>query len=205
MKLIYSLFVIAACLFVSSSVFARSEGFAGFTKGQTATSFFAGQPLFVRYSNFIDWKKAWSVDAGYHFDSYPYFALNYASYFYNVKDHLRQKRSFFNSLLFYIGPGVFIGPDFGEEKSDEKIKMGIRAFGGVEYIFRNSPLSFTAEIGPAFFIEGDDFVGFQGMLGVTYYIGGIKQRVVRSKIRSVKPVKKDPLDDVDAREFREFD
>jgi hypothetical protein len=99
---------------------------------------------------------------------------------------------------------VFIGPDFSASKSDEKVKLGIRIFGGVEYIFKNSPWSLTAELGPALFIEGDDFMGFQGALGITYYIGGIKRSRIKSKTKIIRPVKKSSDEEVD-KEFREFD
>ncbi|MES2767684.1 MAG: hypothetical protein V4596_00945 [Bdellovibrionota bacterium] len=190
----------------------RKQGFAGFEKGQSAVSFFAGQPTFFRYDKFINWKRAWNIDAGYHFDKYPYFAANYAVYFYNIRDRLKEHQDFFNSLLFYAGPGVFFGPDFGEEKSSEKVKIGLRIYGGTEYIFKNSPWSLKAEIGPSFFIEGDDdFIGFQGMLGVTYYIGGIKTRKLKSRITNVKDnteMKVQPTssdDEATDDEFKQFD
>jgi hypothetical protein len=200
-KTIFS--IVFLLMFASGSVWAEPQGFLGFEKDQTSTSFFAGQPVFLRYNKFISWKRAWSVDAGYHFDKYPYFAANYAVYFYNIKDHLKARKDFFNSLLFYAGPGVFVGPDFEEVKSDEKVKLGIRIFGGVEYIFKGSPWSITAELGPALFIEGDDFIGFQGALGLTYYIGGIKKKKIRSRTRIIRDTS--PSDEEDAKEFREFD
>jgi hypothetical protein len=83
-------------IFNSDSSWAMPQGFLGFEKNQTSTSFFAGQPVFLRYNKFISWKRAWSLDAGYHFDKYPYFAANYAVYFYNVKDRLKDQQSFFN-------------------------------------------------------------------------------------------------------------
>lgn len=174
-------------LLMGSHSFAVTQGFNGFEKNQTSMSFFAGQPVFFRYNKFIGWKRAWSVDGGYHFDKYLYLAGNYTVYFYNIKDRLKNEENFFNSLLFYAGPGVFFGPDFGEEKSDEKVKIGVRLFGGVEYIFKDSPWSLNAEVGPAFYIEGDeDFVGFQGMLGITHYIGGIKKRKIKSRTTIVQ-------------------
>lgn len=198
------LFLVFLLVFANSSAWAEQQGFLGFEKDQTSTSFFAGQPVFFRYNKFITWKRAWSLDAGYHFDGYPYLAANYTVYFYNVKDRLKEQKNFFNSLLFYTGPGVFVGPDFGEAKSDEKVKLGIRIFGGVEYIFKNSPWSITAELGPALFIQGDDFIGFQGALGLTYYIGGIKKKKIKSRTRIIRDTK-DPSDEEDAKEFREFD
>lgn len=196
--------IVTSFVLAGDPSWAVPQGFLGFEKDQTSTSFFAGQPLFLRYNKFISWKRAWSVDAGYHFEGYPYFAANYAVYFYNVKDRLKEEQTFFNSLLFYAGPGIFLGPDFAETKSNEKVKLGIRIFGGMEYIFKNSPWSLTAEIGPALFIEGDDFMGFQGALGVTYYIGGIKRRKIKSRTKIIREVK-DPSDEDDAKEFKEFD
>lgn len=189
------------------------QGFTGFEKGQSAISFFAGQPTFFRYDKFINWKRAWNVDFGYHFDKYPYLAANYTVYFYNIRDRLKGQEDFFNSLLYYAGPGVFFGPDFEEEKSSEKVKIGLRVFGGTEYIFRNSPWSLKAEIGPLFFIEGDDNnIGFTGMLGITYYIGGIKTRKLKSRITNVNDntemkIKAPSKDDEPASddEFKEFD
>lgn len=201
MKKIISILIVGILL--SGSVKAAPQGFLGFEPNQTSMSFFAGEPTFFRYNHFISWKRAWSLDAGYHFDNYPYFAANYAVYFYNVKDRLKQHHDFFNSLLFYAGPGLFFGPDFNEEKSDEKVKLGVRAFGGVEYIFKNSPWSITAELGPSFFIEGDDFIGFQGMLGLTYYIGGIKKKRIRARTTIIRDTT--PSDEEEAKEFREFD
>lgn len=198
-------------LFVIPQLAVATQGFTGFEKNQTSTSFFAGQPVFFRYSKFLGWKKAWSMDAGYHFDKYMYLSGNYMVYFYNIKDHLKQEESFFNSLLFYAGPGVFLGPDFNEEKSDEKIKIGIRIFGGVEYLFNNSPWSIVAEAAPAMYIEGDDFIGFQGMLGLTYYIGGIKKRKIKSKSILIRdntreiPVKNRAKSQGDTSEFEEFE
>jgi len=174
------LFIIVSLL--SSSLFAVPDGFTGFEKGQSSFSFFAGQPTFFRYNKFLGWRNSWSLDGGYHFDKYPYVATNYAVYFYNVRDRLKREQSFFNSLLFYAGPGLFLGPDFGEEKSDEKLKIGVRVFGGIEYIFRNSSWSVVAEFAPAMYIEGNkDFIEFQGMLALTYYIGGIKKKVFKSR------------------------
>lgn len=198
---------ITALTLICESTLAGNQNFSGFEKGQTSTSFFAGQPTFFRYNKFLGWKRAWSVDGGYHFDKYPYLAANYTVYFYSIRDRLKNDGEFFNSLSYYAGPGVFVGPDFDEEDSDKKMKFGIRAFAGSEYIFRNTPWSINIEIGPALYIEGeDDKLGFQGMMGVTYYIGGIKTRKLKSKISNIREekeikVKSKPQKD----EFDEFE
>ncbi len=203
---------------ISNSALALPQGFTGFEKNQSSISFFAGQPTFFRYNKFLDWKNSWSIDGGYHFDEYPYVAGNYTVYFYNVRDRLKKEQSFFNSLLFYAGPGIFIGPDFGEEKSDEKIKLGIRVFGGIEYIFRDTPWSVVAEFAPGMYIEGnEDFIEFQGTIGLTYYIGGIKKKIYKSRSlireersevpvrRRIKGSSKPQRSQGDTSEFDEFE
>ncbi len=177
---IQKIFLIFLCA-LFTRVAAGAVPFRGFQRGQSSIAIFAGQPTFVRYSKFLNWKRSWSFDAGWHFDKYPYFAGNYTFYFYDVRDRYKNQ-DFFNKLMFYSGPGVFLGPDFSEKDNDKKIKVGVRLFGGTEYIFLKTNLSLKAELGPALFIEGDKFFGFQAMIGLTYYIGGIspKEKVRKS-------------------------
>jgi hypothetical protein len=193
-------------LFASSVGYARPAPFYGFEKGQDDLTFFAGQPTFLRYDRFLSWKRSWSVDVGWHFDGYPYFAGNYIYYFYDVKDRYRH-RDFFNSLMFYAGPGFFFGPDLEESDTNKKIKVGVRTFIGSEYIFLKTNLSLKAEFGPVFFIEGDHFVGLQAMLGLTYYFGGLNHNKKLKQGLSVEDsgvdapkIEKTPDD-----EFKDFD
>jgi hypothetical protein len=156
----------------SQKSLARPVPFFGFEKGQTAFSVLGGQPTIVRYDHFLDWKRSLNFDAGYHFDGYTYFGVNYTTYFYDVKDRYR-KKDFFNSLMFYAGPGFFLGPDFKTKDDTKKLKVGIRGFIGSEYLFLGTKYSMKAEVGPAYFVRGqDDKVGFQAMVGFAYYFGG---------------------------------
>ncbi len=165
-------YIFFAAFFLSTSVRAElhSKSFEGFDEGQTAISIFAGQPSFVRYDFWLNWKSALQFDVGYHFDKYFYASINYTSYFYNTRDFLRKQRNFWNSLLFYYGPGFF-GGFASEDTADESFKMGVRAFGGAEYLFDGQKYAIRAELGPAFFFQGSRFLGLQGALGLTYYWG----------------------------------
>src|SRR2546430_900465 len=128
--LIFLLFSTTAMADRQSQEFTRSKNFAGFEEGQQAISLFLGQPTFVRYDYWLHWRSALFFDVGYHWDGYMYGALNYAYYFYNTRDFLRKReKNFWNSLLFYGGPGFFVGFSTGQT-ANTAVKLGVRIFGG---------------------------------------------------------------------------
>lgn len=159
-----------------------------------------GQPTLVRYNYFTDWKRAIAFNVGYHFEEWYYIGADYNFYFYNIKDRLKKKNNFFNSLLFYVGPGVFLGSEPDAKKSDEKVKIGTRLAGGAEYLFTGTNLSMKIEFAPAYFFKGDDDFGFQGMVGLAYYFA-FPNRKVSSR---AEPLKIDTSEEED-KEFEMFD
>lgn len=163
-------YIFAILLFSSSGFSEQAKNFEGFEEGQSAVSVFVGQPSFVRLDYWLNWKTALFFDVGYHFDKYFYASADYAFYFYNARDFLKKERNFWNSLLFYAGPGFF-GGFASEDNADDSFKMGIRLFGGAEYLFAGQKYAIRAELGPTFFLQGDSFIGIQGALGLVYYFG----------------------------------
>ncbi len=175
--------------------FSRSKNFAGFEEGQTAISLFLGQPTFARYDYWLHWRSALFFDFGYHWDRYLYGAINYAYYFYNTRDFLRKRdKNIWNSLLFYGGPGFFTGFSSGQS-ADTSVRLGVRIFGGVEYLFDGQKYSLRTEIAPAIYIQGQSAMGVQGMIGLTYYFGDPKHTDIL-KIENKKSPGKKSIKDV---------
>lgn len=193
-----------AIIIDSTNANAKFEKFRGFQKGMQSADLLLGQPTLIRYNYFHDWKRSVSFDLGYHFDEWYYLGANYNFYFYNIRDRLKRDANFFNSLLFYLSPGIFLGPEPDANKKDDKLKIGAKVGLGTEYLFNNTNFSLKVEIAPALFLKAEDDFGFQGMVGMAYYFGFPKQKIIKkaAPLRVKRPSKESV--DID-KVFEEFD
>lgn len=180
-------------------------GVERFDKGTTGIGVVAGQPLLFRYQLWENWKRAYFFDGGYNFEKFFVGGINYLFYFYDVKDFWRT-RSKSNALLFYLGPGAYLGYSTDSGNPNQSLVFSARGVGGAEYVFAGRGLSLRAEVGPAINIIGRTFLSVQGGVGITYYFGGASKKVSASDVPAKKNNKTKKTDDEeDLEDLSEFE
>ena len=147
---------------------AEARRFLGFDSGNQGVGLLVGQPMLARYQYWFNWKRSLFVDVGYDWDRVAIAGASYSFYFYNVDD-LWKARSVWNALMFYVGGGLFTGIGVGNADPNDRYQLGVRGYGGVEYLFGGSPWSVKLEVGPKLFVVGRTAAGLQMMLGAVYY------------------------------------
>jgi hypothetical protein len=147
---------------------AQAARFTGFDPGQKGLGLLVGQPSGLRYESWVDWKDVWFFDLGYHTGQQAVLGVNYAFFAYDVKDYW-QRSNTINNILFYYGPGIFAGTVFDPNETANKIRLGVKFFGGFQYMFGSGKYALRAEVGPAVNAFGDRFLELTGGLGFTYY------------------------------------
>lgn len=164
------------CLLFSSSVLSFSKGgrfdgkrFSGFPDSAHGWGLIVGEPVLLRYIQFKTWKQAWYLSGGYSlYKNVALATADYVFYGYHANDKVINE-DFWNSLIFYGGPGILAGAGMAGSDPGDAIQVAIRAVGGVEYIFNNTAWSGRLEFVPEFFIKGQNNFGFAIGLGATYY------------------------------------
>jgi hypothetical protein len=158
--------------------------FSSFKEGEWGLGLFLGDPLGVQTRYFTNWKHAFSFTSGYSSAKTVVLALDYLFYGYSAQDKVRN-RDFWNSLIFYGGFGALTGIGAGGNDPTDSFQLGLRAVGGIEYIFVGSPWSLRIESAPELFLKAKNTLGFEVGLGLTYYWGEGKK--VRSSFKQRDP------------------
>ncbi len=167
--------VTLSILILPTTSFAKLNRFTGFENGDMGISVLLGQPTQARFVYWEDWKTQWNFGLGYDFNNFVDVEANYALYSYNARD-IWKKNRVRNAFLFKYGPGVFVlGRLFGGG-GGKSFRAGARAFTGLDYIFGGSRWALNGEIAGLVFAVGDEFLGFQGMVGVTFYFAPLGRR-----------------------------
>lgn len=148
----------------------------GFTPGEKSIELLLGQPVGLRYQNYLSANTAYNVDLAYHTDEQILGQLNYVRYYYDARDKIRSK-NFWNSAYFYYGPGLIIGKEVAEDEDD--FLFGLRGFVGLDYLFVNSNFAIRTELAAVAFLSGDDSVGAQVFIGLAYHWDRKRQRFYR--------------------------
>lgn len=172
MKTLFKTFV--AILLISTSFttahadgFPKGKRFTGFPEGLWGVGLALGEPSGLQAHYFTGWKQAWSFTAGYSFSKAAVVGVDYLFYGYNAKDKIVDK-NFWNSLIFYAGPGAKLG--FGiESDPNDSLQVAVRALGGAEYIFTDSSWSVRLEAAPELYFKGRNGFGIGFIIGATYY------------------------------------
>jgi hypothetical protein len=146
----------------------KPKRFRGFSEGLMGGGLLLGDPTGIRALYFTNWKRAFSLSAGYSFAHVGVGSLDYLFYGYSVEDK-RKTDAFWNSLIFYGGAGFMGGAGVGGHAVEDQSQMGLRLVGGVEYVFGNSPWSLRLEGAPQYLFKGKNSLGLAGGLGITYY------------------------------------
>ncbi|MDZ4678778.1 MAG: hypothetical protein SGI74_14875 [Oligoflexia bacterium] len=170
MRVIQTFFILFLLLLSLSSEAAqtKSRRFKGFHEGLIGVGLLFGEPASFRTHYFTNWKRAFSFSGGYSFARVGVVSLDYLLYGYTVEDK-RKSDDFWNSLAFYGGAGVMGGGGLGGHAVEDQYQIGLRAVGGIEYIFIGNPLSLRIEGSPQYLFKGKNTLGFAIGLGLTYY------------------------------------
>jgi len=152
----------------------KSQKFLGFPSGTKGIGFLLGEPTAVRGNYFLNWKRNLSFTAGYSFSQLYLASADYLFYFYSEQDRMRYQ-DFFNSLFFYMGPGVIAGTSANNDPNNSLV-LGGRAVVGSEYLFERSHWSLRLELALNAYLKGNTAFGGQGVIGLTYYIFPERQR-----------------------------
>jgi hypothetical protein len=153
--------------------------FSGFDEGDKGIGLLLGSPLGLRYESWVDWKRAYLIDAGYGADRALIGSLSHLWSAYDVEDYWRNS-GLFNSLIFSYGLGAFFGYrlDTGDKTP---VQAGIKGLVGFQHMFGRGNFSLRVEVGPALAVVGDTAVSVQGSIGLIYYFGGPIQARANAK------------------------
>ncbi|PIT99320.1 MAG: hypothetical protein COT74_09960 [Bdellovibrionales bacterium CG10_big_fil_rev_8_21_14_0_10_45_34] len=174
-------------IFTSNSY---AQRFVGFDSGESGVALLVGKPSVVRYTTWANWRQNWNFDVGYDFEQVAIAGVSHAYYFYDVDDLWKRSRRNWNTFLFYAGAGLLSGLGLGTVDTNDKFRLGVRGFGGFEYLFSGGPWSLKGEVGPALYFTGRTTAGIIGMIGVAYYFGSSDKVVGKKKARPVRKVRR---------------
>jgi hypothetical protein len=148
----------------------------GFQPGEKAFELLLGQPSGFRYQNYLSSKTAYNADIAYHTKEQILGQINYVFYYYDARDKLKSQ-DFWNSAYFYYGPGMVLGKEVGDDEDD--FLFGARAFVGLDYIFVNSAYAIRTELAAVAYLSGDDGIGAQLFIGLSYHWDRKRKRFYR--------------------------
>lgn len=165
----------------------ESRRFLGFDEGNAGVGLLVGQPMLVRYQHWFNWKRSLFVDAGYDWEKIAIVGASYSFYFYNVDD-LWKAKNIWNSMMFYVGGGVFTGLGVDNPDPNNRYQFGVRGYGGAQYLFGHSPWSIKLEVGPKVFLVGRTAAGLQLMAGVMYYFDMGRKKIAPTPEPTEEPI-----------------
>ncbi len=198
----FFMFLIIAPLLMVGPVWAQKKvqnqtRFLGFDNGQQGLGLLVGKPTGLRYTYWLNWRRAMFIDGAYDLDGIVQAQGSYAYYFYDAKDQFKKSRGF-NSFLFYVAPGLMTGFRVSGSDQASAFLLGIRGAGGLEYVLGRGTWALRAELGGTINVIGRTFASLQGFLGMTYYWGSSGKSKGSSSAGSSKKSTEDP-------EFEEFE
>lgn len=147
--------------------------FLGFENGQNGIGLLLGKPSGLRYTHWLNWRRAIFLDAAYDLDGVVQAQGSYAYYFYDAKDQYKKSKGF-NSFLFYVAPGLMTGFRVSGSDQASAFLLGLRGAGGLEYVLGRGTWSLRAELGATLNIIGRTAASLQGFLGITYYFSNLR-------------------------------
>lgn len=162
-NIIYSLVLFMLASFAGENLQAQDY--------QSAVGLRLGSPVSVSYKKFMNENNAIELYAGFRsFDGYSWFSAAGAYQIHSDIESVSGLRWYYGfgaTALFFSFDDDFLGDD------DGKLGIGIQGYLGLEYTLENTPISFSADWIPTFFLSGfgNGFGSEYGALSVRYVLG----------------------------------
>lgn len=170
--------------------------FPGFKSGQYGLAGMIGQPISIRYQEWLNWKRAWNADFGYQLDEFLVFDANYVYYLLSEDDRWRMSQRV-GTVMFSVFGGIVAGVYLGDKREEES-QLGLRAGGAFEYLLPKATWSLRLEVSPVLYLSGRTSGGLQGGIGITYYFDS------KTKKRQETGTQSDESED-SSDEFQDFE